>query len=160
MMREQSGYFPLFINIKDRKAVVIGGGKIASRRIRTLLQFGCDITVIAPKLNEELQAAQLRWIQRSYKSGDCEGACLVTTATDKRAVNHAVAEECRKKHIPVSVADSKEESSFYFPGIIKKEPLVIGVTASGRDHRLAAKTVKALKEWMAIKGEKQEVSKQ
>ena len=69
-------YFPLFFDLKDRSAVVIGAGTIAARRVGVLLSFGCTVTVVAPTLGEAMQdyREQIRWLPRCYEKGDCAGA--------------------------------------------------------------------------------------
>lgn len=136
--------FPLFVPIGGRAVVVVGGGRIAQRRVNTLLQFGCAIRVIAPSITETLaelaHSGAITVEMRSYARGDCAGAALAVAATDSRVCNHSVCEECAAAGIPVSVADCTDECSFYFPGIVTSGDVVVGVTASGGNHRLA-KTV-------------------
>lgn len=128
-------YFPLFVNLENERVVVIGAGDIATRRVDTLLGFGCDIILISPKIDAKLMMMNhVRTYKRAYHSGDCEGARIVCAATDDREVNHMIYEECARLKIPVSVADCREECSFYFPAIVTSENVVIGVTASGEDH--------------------------
>ncbi len=148
-------YFPLFINIKDRLAVVVGAGTVGMRRLRSLGGFPCRLRLVAKELPEgysqERFAAEINGmcghsasggrsfelLQREFLPEDIEGAALVVAATDDRQVNQWIAALCRAQGIPVSVADSPAECSFFFPGIARKGPLVAGVTASGTDHRLA-----------------------
>lgn len=137
-------YFPLFIDISKIRTVIVGGGQIAQRRILTLQEFSTQITVIAPEITDELknlaEFGQIRWIQREYRAGDFDDPAigLAVIATNRREVNHEAGMAARNAGIPVSVADCKEESSYYFPGIIKKENVVVGVTASGLNHKEAA----------------------
>ena len=119
-----SRYFPLFIDLEGKKIAVVGAGKIASRRIRTLLEFGAELTVLAPEASEEVRclagAGRLTWRREAYRAGlpgFLEGALLALAATDSRAVNLAVREECKSLGIPVNLADDKEKCDFYFPGI-------------------------------------------
>ncbi|WP_312640843.1 precorrin-6A reductase [Hydrogenoanaerobacterium sp.] len=135
--------FPLFISLRGKTVTVVGAGNIAARRINTLLHFGCEVKVISPSANGQVQALadakQITLLLREYKYGDCTGSALAVAATDNRTANHMVYEECTAEQIPVSVADCKAECSFYFPGIVQSGSAVIGVTASGTDHRLAKK---------------------
>jgi siroheme synthase-like protein len=137
------GFFPLFISVSGKRALVIGGGTVSLRRARTLLQFDCAVHVIAEKLRPELAAlaeqdSALTLEQRAFCPGDCikDGQpVFVIAATNRRAVNHAVAEECAAYGIPVSVADSKEESTFYFPAIAIRGIIIAGISSDGRDHK-------------------------
>ncbi len=140
-----NSFFPLFIDVSQFKTMFIGGGRIAERRIETLQQFGAHIVVIAPEITDEIkklvESSLIVWIKRDYQEGDLAdpeiGMAIV--ATNDREVNHRAAMEARKADIPVSVADCKEESTFYFPGIARKGNIVAGVTASGLDHKAAAR---------------------
>ena len=142
-------YFPLFVPLEGRRAVIVGGGAVALRRAESLLPFGAEVTVVAPAVCPELRAlagaGRLRLLVREYRPGDLAGAFLAVAAADVRAVNRSVAVEARAAGIPVSVADRKEESTFYFPGIARRGPLVAGITASGTDHRLAARASAAVR---------------
>lgn len=141
--------FPIYIEMEEKKVLVFGGGTIAARRIHTLLPFGCRITVIAPRISDELMneaaAGRLIWQERRYREGDLKGADMVLAATDIRQVNHAIYVEAKDLQIPVNVCDCKEECDFYFPGIVRESGLVIGVTANGADHRLAREATERIR---------------
>lgn len=145
----EQAYFPIFINLTDKRVIVVGGGVIATRRVQTLCSFGCNIEVIAPEVTEALKDLakedKIIWHARSYQEDDVIGATIVVTATNQRRVNYKVGRECVKLLIPVSVADSKEESTFYFPGIAKEDAVVVGVSASGTDHKLAKRVTDRIK---------------
>lgn len=144
-------YFPLFVDISEMKIVMVGGGTIAGRRVKTLTQFSSHITVIAPEISEELkqleQEGKIRCLYRKYKHSDIAGADMVLTATNNRDINRAVAEECRGEEaetgrtVLVSVADDKTLCDFYFPSVIKTEEAVIGINSGGASPG----TVKALR---------------
>lgn len=145
----ERAYFPIFINLINKRVVVVGGGVIATRRVQTLCSFGCNIEVIAPEVTESLKNLakdeKITLHARTYQEGDVIGATIVVTATNQRMINHKVGQECVKFSIPVSVADSKEESTFYFPGIAKEDAVVVGVSASGTDHKMAKRVTDGIK---------------
>ncbi|MCM1565954.1 MAG: precorrin-6A reductase [Dehalobacter sp.] len=146
-------WFPLFVPLQNKKIVVFGGGKIATRRIRTLLPFNADMTVITPELVPELKQElagneKVTLLCRKYQKGDCNGADLVLAVTNETQVNRQIAEECTRYGIPVSVADRKELCTFYFPAVVRKGNVVIGLTASGEDHTKAKKTAEKLRLYM------------
>ncbi|NBJ15819.1 MAG: precorrin-6A reductase [Dehalobacter sp. 4CP] len=148
--RPNQPWFPLFVSLQNKKIVVFGGGKIAARRIRTLLPFDADITVITPELVPELKQElagneKVTLLCRKYQEGDCNGADLVLAVTNETQVNRQIAEECTRYGIPVSVADCKELCTFYFPAVVRKGNVVIGLTASGEDHTKAKKTAEKLR---------------
>ena len=135
--------FPLFVDLTDRTVVLIGGGKIAARRIASLRQFGCLIKVISPTLSCSKEG--LIWLQRQYMPGDLDGAYLAVAATNDRAVNRAVGEEARRRGIFVSVADCEAECSFYFPAVCAGEDLIAGVVSSGKDHHKTARAAREIR---------------
>ena len=146
-------WFPLFINLAGKKIVVVGGGRIARRRILTLLDFTERVTVVAPELHPDLlepeAAGRLTVFRRAYEPGDIAGAALVLAATNDKAVNEAVRDDCRRLGIPVNVSSDRNDSDFYFPGIARKGPLVAGVTASGTDHAGARRLTEAIRALLA-----------
>lgn len=135
--------FPIFTDLRGKSIVIIGGGTIARRRIDTLLPFGGNITVISPALLGSYEG--ITWHQRTYQAGDLTGAALAIAATDQRAVNHAVYEEAQSRNIPVSVADDRDECTFFFPAICTGEKVVAGVVSRGDDHRATARVAKRIR---------------
>lgn len=144
------GHFPMFIDMTGKKVLVIGGGTIATRRILTLLKFECNIRVISPEISDELkelfQQKKIRWEKKCYSYGDIESVFLVIGGTDNRQINHTVYVEAKEKGCLVNVIDCKEECDFYFPAVIMRENIVIGVTASGKNHKKAKETADWIRE--------------
>lgn len=141
-------YFPVFQNISNKRFLFFGAGTIAERRIKTLLRFNVSIEVVAPEISEGIKSVcdeRLVFRQDSYKAGDCN-ADFVIAATNDRDVNRIIGEECRKKSIPVSVADNKEESTFYFPAIVSEVGLTIGITSDGLDYNAVRQGAKKIRE--------------
>lgn len=142
------GYrFPLFLDLNGKKAVVVGGGKIALRRAGVLLSFGAEVTLIAPEC-ESVPAGAV-FCRRPYQPGDLAGAFLAVAATNCREVNRRVGQEAKAAGIFVSVADRKEESTFFFPAICTGGGLVCGVVSQGEEHKktaVAARRVRAVLE--------------
>lgn len=135
--------FPVFTDLRGKKVVIVGGGAIARRRIETLLPFGAEIVVIAPELLGS--AKNITWMQRGYQQGDLEGAALAIAATDSREVNRQVGQDARALNIPVSVADSREECTFYFPAICAGSRTLAGVISRGSDHHATAEAAKYIR---------------
>jgi siroheme synthase-like protein len=155
-------FFPLFLPIHGKRVMIIGGGAVALRRVRTLLQFDCIVHVIAEEPCPELDAlaaereTALKLERRCFSPGDCmksPGDCVkdgrpvfVIAATNSRAVNSTVAQECAATDIPVSVADCKEESTFYFPAVAIHGTMVAGISSGGRDHGRVRDTASKIRE--------------
>ena len=146
-------YFPLFVDLEGRQVLVVGGGKIAMRRVRTLLEFGCEITVVSPEVCEELRENVL-WKKKRYDETDLESLGNVgeasrfvfVLAAAAPEVNEKIVCDCRKKKIPVNNASNRDQCDFYFPGIAKDGDTVVGITSGGGDHRLAAKISAAVRQ--------------
>lgn len=143
-MIENPSRFPLFVDLQGKKCVIVGGGAIAARRAAVLRHFGGDVVVVAP---EWIGAAEgVRWLSRAYAPGDLAGACLVVAATDSRAVNRQVGEEARALGVPVTVADCREECTFFFPAICQGGGVTAGlISQEGNDHRRAAQAAQAVR---------------
>lgn len=145
----QNPYFPLFVDLSEKKIVVIGAGTIAKRRIKVLYDFVGQITVIAPEIHPDIQklanTGKLKTVRKCYESADIDGADIVLAATNNKTVNREIAKLCRERHIPVNNCSDKEQCDFYFPGIIHTENAVIGVTASGQDHAKAKEITEKIK---------------
>ncbi len=127
--------FPLFIDLKGRKCIIIGGGNVAARKVEILLQFGAHLVVISPGLIPELEAYKEKGafihIDRLYCDKDIEGAFLVIAATSDNEANERIYNAAVKLNIFVNVVDDPEKCTFIFPSVIKKDDLVIGVSTSG-----------------------------
>lgn len=130
-------YFPMFVDLTGKKVLMAGGGRIALRRVKTLLKFGAVIHVTAPALCEELsemeRQGRITAEYREYQPGDTAGYDLVVAATDSRKTNRMIWEECRERGVTVNVADDKSLCDFYFPSVVMTEEAVIGINSGGED---------------------------
>lgn len=127
--------FPLFVSLAAKPVLIVGGGAIASRRARVLLEFGAAVTVVSPDISPEIQEMldRVRW-RREHYTGLDQAYFLVIAATNQRAVNRRIAEDANQVGIPVSVADCKEESTFWFPAVMRGGGLVAGMVSENGDH--------------------------
>ncbi|MDF3002282.1 MAG: cobK [Bacillota bacterium] len=141
-------WFPFFTKISGKNITVVGAGKIAGRRIKALMNFGCNVTVIAEEaLPEVIQLEEDQRLTMRRKRWEHEDLCsadYVLAATNDSSINHEIYLECKNRGIPVNVADDKDKSDFYFPGIIRKNGVTVGVTADGKDHGLAKRATRAI----------------
>ncbi len=133
-------YFPFFVDVKDKKCCIIGGGIVALRKVEALLQFEADITVISPAICEELlrYGHVIQLINRAFVEHDLEGAWFVIAATNQPELNARIAWLCREKNILVNAVDEKENCDFLFPAFVKKGDISIGITTSGQSPVMAA----------------------
>lgn len=130
-------FFPFFINIKNKKIYVFGAGKIAFRRVNTLLDFTDKIKVISAEFDDNFYKINknVSLIKKNYEYGDCEGAEIVIAATNDKNVNKNIYEECKNKNIFVNTVDCKQRCDFYFPSVINYDDFTIGITSSGKNHK-------------------------
>lgn len=143
-------YFPIMLDLKDQRVVVIGGGAVAERKARALVEAGAAVVLVSPTLTGTLaalaEAGRLSWISRPYAPGDLTGAFLVYAATNEAAVNEAVAQEARSLGLPVNVASRAEAGSFITPGVLRRGRLTVAVSTSGAGPSAAAKITEQLAE--------------
>lgn len=127
--------FPVFINLKGKNCLVVGGGKVAARKIETLLEFEPRITVISPDINEGIQ--QLKYenkvvvVKKKYSADDMDNAFIAIAATDDPVVNDRVHSDAQSRGILVNVVDSREKCTFVFPSVVVRDELVVGISTSG-----------------------------
>ena len=125
-------YFPFFVEIKDRKCLVVGGGVVALRKIEKLLPFGVEITVVSPAFCTEIEEMEgIRRICRKFEPADVEGNLFVIGATDDEMVNAEISALCRERNIPVNIVDDPEKCTFFFPALVKKGEFVAGFSTGG-----------------------------
>lgn len=132
-------HFPLFITCDGRLVVIIGGGRIAERRVKTLLKFNLKLKLIAPKttdfIRDLIDKGEIEYHERKYIKGDLDGAIFAISVTNDLKVNSEVGLEGYEKNIPVSVCSSAKESGFWFPAVDVSSDAIMGVVGNGREHR-------------------------
>ena len=136
-------YYPINLNLEGKKAVVVGGGKVAERKVMQLLECGAKVTVISPKVTKKIRSladkSQVNVIDRKYRVGDLKGAVVAIAATDNPAINKQVPKEARKRRVLINVVDSPELCDFIMPSIIRRGDLVISISTSGKFPFLSKK---------------------
>lgn len=138
-------YFPIFIDISESNIVVIGGGTIATRRVKTLSEFCKFITVVAPEITPSLQELvrkeKISWRKEVYHKEVIWDADMVFAATNQSDVNRQIKQDCLRikletgKRILFNAIDSKETCDFYFPAIACTKEIVVGVNSSGQNPK-------------------------
>ncbi len=159
-MPEQSRppFFPMMIDLRARKVLIIGGGHIASRRARTLTTCGAEIVAISPEFCENFPNEAVR-ISREFQPEDIdEKFTLIIAATNKREINKLIHDLARAKNIPVNVADCQDECDFFFPSLINFESVSVSVNSAGKSstltHNLSEKLREVWPEWVKLEREK------
>jgi uroporphyrin-III C-methyltransferase/precorrin-2 dehydrogenase/sirohydrochlorin ferrochelatase len=136
-------YYPVLLDLRGRRAVVVGGGTIAEGKVAPLVDGGALVTVIAPELTPGLvilaRAGRFAHLNRAYLPGDLEDAYLAIAATDDREVNHAVHAEAEAKGVLINVVDDPDYCGFILPSILRRGDLVVSVSTSGSAPALAVR---------------------
>ncbi len=134
-------YLPVFLKLSRQPVVVVGGGRVAARKVDLLRRSGARICVVAPELDEELRAlaasAELQHIPVPFNPSHLAGAVVVVAATGLRDVNAAVSAAARERRIPVNVVDDPDASTFIFPAIIDRSPVIVAISSGGHSPVLA-----------------------
>lgn len=126
------GYFPMFVNLQGASVLVIGGGRVALRKTRSLLPFGPKIRVVAPAIAPEFEDLLVTLEHRPFSPEDLlESPAMVICASGEEGVNRQAALLCRERNIPVNDASQPEEGSFLFPAIAAKGNMTVGICAGG-----------------------------
>lgn len=141
-------YFPIQLDIRGRRCLVVGGGGVGTRKAQSLLACGGAVTVVSPAVTEELQRLAARGDialrMREYDGADLEGAFLVIGATDDETLNRRVSADAERRGILCNIADRPEKCNFILPAVVRRGDLVLTVSTSGRSPALAKKLRRSL----------------
>ena len=135
--------YPLFLELTDQPAVVVGAGPVATRKTRTLLAAGARVTVIAPVATPAMRRLKkVCWVRRCYQSGDLRGARIVIAATNDLAVNQQVCAESHRRRQLVNCAAPPDAGNFIMPALVRQGEFTIAISTGGASPSKA----KALRE--------------
>jgi precorrin-2 dehydrogenase/sirohydrochlorin ferrochelatase len=130
------------VNLEGKPCVVVGGGRVAERRVEALLRQDAGVRLVAPEATELLvklsDLGRLTWIRVSYSPLHLDGAFLVVAATDNREVNRTVARDAQARNLLVTCADEPADGNYITPSVIKRGEFVIAVSTGGASPTLAA----------------------
>jgi len=135
--------YPAILMLDGRLGVVIGGGAVGERKVRTLLDAGARVKLITPdatpRLKKLAQGEQIELIERPYERGDLKGAAVVIASTDERDVNQAIYEEAIEEGVPVNVVDDPPRCTFIAPSIVRRGDLMIAISTGGTNPAMAVR---------------------
>ncbi len=138
-------YYPAFIDLRGKHCIVVGGGKVAERKVAALLRSGAKVTVISPfvtgVLADHTERKRIKHVKRKYRKGDLEDAFFVIAAASDRRVNKEVALDAP---CLLNAVDDPELANFIVPSVVKRGPLVLAVSTSGSSPALAKNIRKEL----------------
>ena len=122
-------YFPMFVNLKNQPCLVVGGGMVAYRKVKVLLDFEARVVVVGENICDKIyeivkKSNQLELQKKCFEDADCDNMFMVIAATDDKELNHYIAGICNSKGIMVNAVDQKEDCSFIFSSYIKEKNLI------------------------------------
>lgn len=136
-------YLPIFLDVKNRPCIVIGGGEIAVRKADMLIKAGADVTIVSPEIEAEIQTwvaeSKVKHIKNTFKKRYIKKARLVIAATDDEKTNQQVHDTAEKLNIPVNVVDQKPLCTFITPSIVDRSPIIVATSSGGKSPVLARK---------------------
>jgi precorrin-2 dehydrogenase / sirohydrochlorin ferrochelatase len=134
-------YYPVFLDIRDKKCVIVGGGEVAARKAERLLDCGAKVFVISPNLSSELAALKDKFlishIATEYTGDLIHGAALIIGATDDEKTNAAISLDARRQGIPVNIVDDPQKCDFILPSLVQRGDLAIAIGTGGKSPALA-----------------------
>jgi len=139
-------HYPIFLDLKDRRVLLVGAGKIALRKARALVEAGARLTVVAPEWDPEFESLPVQIVPRRFRASDLGDALLVFAATNDRLTNHRIGIAAKGKGIFANIADSAEECDFLVPARVRRDHVQIAVSTGGENPRLSAELRRKLEE--------------
>ncbi len=144
------GYHPVFLDLRGRPCVVVGGGAVAQEKVESLLDAGARVTVVSPSLTAALEALaathEVVHHPRAYRRGDLDDAVLAYVAVEDDAVRAAVAAEAAASRVLVNVVDVPQLSTFISPAVVRRDAVVVAVSTGGASPALARRLREELEE--------------
>jgi len=131
-------FLPICLNVGETKIVVVGGGKVAEQKLRTILRYAPHVVVCAPDIADGIRQMAVTCVESPYAVEVLEGAGLVYACTNDRELNRRIGADGRVRRIPVCVADDPEACDFVSPAVFKKGSMSVAVSS---DARTAKKSV-------------------
>ena len=163
---------PVFVKLKDKLCVIVGGGKVAQRKAESLIGCGAAVKVVSPLVEKQIKqwASEgfLTWCEKKFSEDDLNGAFIAFASTDDSSKNEKVVETCNRKGIMVNAVDEPELCDFFVPSVIRRKSLAVAISTEGKSPLLAQRLRKELEqiladeygEFLEILGEQREKIKQ
>lgn len=128
-------YYPLFLDLQDRRCMVIGGGTVGERKIRRLIDYGAQVFLVAEQVNPWIQSCidsgRVKWVAGSYEQGLLGDVSLVFAATSDKSLNRQIAADARKRGIWCNMATDPDLGDVLLPSILQRGPLCIAFSTGG-----------------------------
>ncbi len=138
-----SSFYPILVDLQGKKALVVGGGKVAQRKIENLLDYGATVHVVARELTGELEhlhcERRIQFLGPEFSESYLEGAFLVIAATDDASLNRRVSQAAQQRGLLVNAVDQPADCNFIVPSVLSRGDLLIAVSTSGKSPAFARK---------------------
>ena len=141
-------HYPIYLDLRDRRVLVVGAGRVALRKTKGLLDSGARVTVVAPQWDEAFEDLPVRLVRRRFRVSDLAGAVLAFAATDDRPTNHRIAVAAKARGIFANIADSAAECAFLVPARVERGGVQIAVSTGGVNPRMAAELRRKLEKFL------------
>jgi precorrin-2 dehydrogenase/sirohydrochlorin ferrochelatase len=150
-------YYPILVDLKGRKVLVVGGGSVAQRKIDTLLECSAQVILVSVDLNPTLQeyvdTGKIEYLSREFNEVHMDKVFMVIAATDDSELNHRISSAAEEKNILVNAVDQPEDCNFIVPSIVKRGDFLIAISTSGKSPAFAKKIRKKLSDQFGIEYE-------
>jgi precorrin-2 dehydrogenase / sirohydrochlorin ferrochelatase len=144
--------YPLFLDLSNQSAVVIGAGRVATRKIRTLLRVRATVTVISPQATASIrrlaQTKRVRWVRRRYRAGDLRGVCLAIAATDDLAMNRIICAEAKRRNLLVNCIAPPASGNFLVPSLVRRGGISLAISTDGASPAFAKRLRRDLEHFL------------
>lgn len=135
--------YSISLDLNNKGCLVVGGGKVAERKVRSLLECGARVRVVSPEITPGLASlageGKILFREGRYRTSDLEGIFLVIGSTDQEAVNRQVADDCAARNLVVNIVDDPLKGNFFVPAVVRRGALTIAVSTGGKSPMLARK---------------------
>ena len=131
-------FYPVFIELNGKDALVVGGGQVAERKVDSLLAAGANVTLVSPDTTDRLAKSNITWRRRAFQESDLDGMTLVVSATDNPEVQRQVATAARARRVLVNTVDQPALCDFILPAVVKQGNVIAAISTSGQSPALAA----------------------
>ncbi len=144
--------YPLFLDLAGQRVVVVGAGRVAARKIRTLLTAGAVVTVVSPKASATIrrlvQTEHILWARRRYRRGDLRGAWLAVAATDDLTVNMLVCTEAKRRRLLVNCIAPPTAGNFIVPSQVRRGGIALAISTGGTSPAFAKRLRRDLERFL------------
>ncbi|MDR1616895.1 MAG: bifunctional precorrin-2 dehydrogenase/sirohydrochlorin ferrochelatase [Syntrophomonadaceae bacterium] len=161
--------FPVFLNLAGKNCLVVGGGRVATRKAADLLDYKAEITVVSPEAGAKIkgwdETGGIVWRKKLFSPDDLSGMYLVMAATGSPLLNREIAELCRRRGIMINAADDPDNCDFFVPSVMRRKSLAIAVSTEGKSplfarllrQRLESVITDSYGDLVELLGEKREI---